>query len=501
LRHDQAFYRAIAAPAQGFPETRAADRDPGDILCAETMRLAFLLPILALAAASAPAQDWSRFRGPNGSGVAQDAAYPAEFSKDKNLVWRTPVRPGKSSPVLTSRHVFLSGFADKKLYLQCLDRETGKLLWERSQDQPRQEDRNLLNEPASPTPVTDGQNVYVLFPDLGLLSYDSSGKLRWKTPLGPFTNVMGLSASPVLSGDLVVVVADQQDDSYIAAFDKRNGEIRWKTARTEQDGWGTPVIFHPPAGSPQLLTASRGQLGSHAAHNGSRAWSYERLSPAIVASPVLEGDTLFTFGYGNDSAAPFSTVLERNDKNGDGVISRDEQGNNAFHIGIGKYEGNRDGVITKEEWDQKQREVMAASSLLAIRIERDPDTAGAFRPRELWRYERNFVGVIPSPLLYQGLLYIIRNGGILTNFDAATGEPVKAARIPAPGGYSASPVAADGKLYLAGEEGKVTVIRPGREWEPLAVNDLGEPCYATPALSGGSLYLRTAEALYRFAAR
>jgi outer membrane protein assembly factor BamB len=402
---------------------------------------------------------------------------------------------------LTDRHIFLAGFTDKKLYTQCIDRATGKLLWERTEDQPRQEDRNLLNEPASASPVTDGQNVYVFFPDLGLLSYDTNGKLRWKTPIGPFTNVMGLSASPVVTGDMVVVVADQQDNSYIAAFDRRNGEIKWKASRTEQDGWATPVLFRPPAGAAQVLTVSRGQLGSHTVTNGARAFSYERLSPAIVASPVLEGDTLYTFGYGNEQAQPFSTVLEKGDRNGDGVLSRDEQGNNAFQIGIGKYEGNRDGIITKEEWDEKQRKVLAASSLLAIRMERDPEAGGAIRPRELWRYERNFVGVIPSPILYDGVLYVVRNGGILTSFDAKTGEVVKAARIPgALGGYSASPVAAEGRIYLASEDGKVSVIRAGREWELIQLNDLGEPCFSTPALSGGNIFLRTGEALYCFRA-
>jgi outer membrane protein assembly factor BamB len=351
------------------------------------------------------------------------------------------------------------------------------------------------------TPVTDGENVYVFFAEFGLVSYDTSGRLLWKAPLGPFTNIMGLASSPVLDEDRVIIVADQQDVSYIAAFDRRRGEMRWNTARDEKDGWATPVLLRTGSGPSLVLTVSRGELGAHRTDSGARSWTLDTLSPAIVASPVLVDGTLYTFGYGNDSASPFSSQLTRNDKNGDGVLSRDEQGTNAFLVGIGKYEGNRDGIVTKEEWDEKQRQVLAPSRLLAVKLERDPEARGrdVIRPRELWRYERNFVGVIPSVLHYEGVLYIIRNGGILTSFDAAMGTVAKSARVEgAIGGYSASPVAASGHIYLANEDGKVAVVRASKDWEVVAVNDLGESCYATPALSGGKIYLRTAEALYCF---
>jgi outer membrane protein assembly factor BamB len=455
----------------------------------------FLLP------SAGYAEEWSRFRGANGSGVSQDVGFPMQFGRGQNVIWRTPVRSGKSSPILTPRLVFLTAFEDGKLFTQCFDRKTGKLLWERAENRPRAEVGNVLNQPASITPVTDGENVYAFFGDFGLISYDMSGKVRWKIPLGPFTNTMGLAASPILAGDVIVLVADQQDDSYIAAFDRRSGAIRWKTPRQEKDGWATPLLFGQPGTSLQILTVSRGQLGAHGLADGSRAWSYDRLSPAIVASPVLVQDTLFTFGYGNESAAPFSNILAKNDKNQDGKISPDEQGDNAFLIGIGKYEGNRDQIVTKEEWDEKQRQVLAPSSLLAVRLEPDPGAApvNSIRARELWRYEKSFVGVIPSPLIYQGVLYVVKNGGILTAFDAANGEVVKTGRMQgAVGGYSASPVSAEGMIFLAGEEGKVAVVRAGRDWDVLTVNDLGESCYATPALSNGNIYLRTSEALYCF---
>jgi outer membrane protein assembly factor BamB len=138
-----------------------------------------------------------------------------------------------------------------------------------------------------------------------------------------------------------------------------------------------------------------------------------------------------------------------------------------------------------------------------VRLERDPKDrqGGTLRPRELWRYDKSFTGVIPSPLLYRGVLYVVKNGGILSSFDAATGKELKTGRVQgALGGYSASPVAAEGRLYVANEEGKVAVLRAGGDWDVVQVNDLDENCYATPALSDGRIYLRTAEALYCFGA-
>jgi outer membrane protein assembly factor BamB len=453
----------------------------------DRMRLPLLTALLTIALY---AEDWTRFRGPNGSGIAGGTGFPVEFGSSQNLVWKSPARSGKSSPVLTARHVFLTAFDQEKLYTQCFDRKTGKLLWERFETRQRSEFRNQRNEPAAISPVTDGENVYSFFGDFGLISYDPAGKVRWKAPLGPFTNMMGMSSSPILAGSYLIIVADQ-DESYIAAFDPRNGEIRWKSARTERDGWASPVLFEPPGGKAEIITASRGQLGAHRVGDGSRVWTKDDLSPAIVASPIVAGDVVYTFGYGHDEPTPWAKQLDRYDKNHDGQISADEYGNDGLMRGIALHEGNRDGIVQRGEWEAKQREVLKPSVLMAVKLHPSP--------RELWRYEKSFFGVVPSPLLYNGLLYVIRNGGILATFDPATGKPGKTGRVAgALGAYSASPVAADGKLYLANEEGKVAVVRAGPDWDVLAVNDVGEGCFATPALAGGMIYVRTADTLFSF---
>jgi outer membrane protein assembly factor BamB len=441
------------------------------------------------------AEDWTRFRGPNGAGVSAGTGFPVEFGKEKNVTWRAAVRPGKSSPVLDDQHVFVTGFENNKLYTQCFDRKTGKLLWEAAEDRPRDELGNKLNHPAAISPVTDGVNVYSFFKDLGLVSYDDKGKRRWIAPLGPYTVSMGLGASPVIADDTVIIVADQMEDSFIAGFSKANGEMRWKTPREEGESWSTPVVYGGNA-----LTVSRGLFGAHSITSGKRTANLEGLSPAIVASPVLNGATLYLFGYGDDEIPPFSARLVKLDKNGDGLLNQEEVGDDPFLRSIARYGGNRDGSVSKDEWDERRRTVLGHNGVMAIRLEGGSD--GKPRPRELWRTKKALNGVIPSPLLYQGVIYVVRNGGILLTLDAATGAILKEARITgALGGYSASPVAADGKVYFASEEGKIAVLRAGREWEVAAVNDLDEPCFATPALSHGQIYVRTDTALYRFEVR
>jgi len=458
----------------------------------------FLLSLLF--ASTLRAEDWSRFRGPNGSGISNDTGFPTEFDPSKNVLWKSDVRLGKSSPVLTEKHLFLTGHADNKLYTQCFDRQTGKLLWERSIDRQRKPLIHKLNEPAAITPVTDGVNVYVFFHDFGLLSYDGSGKLRWQRPLGPFTNAIGLSSSPIHVDGRLILQVDQYVDSYIAAFNPANGETLWKTSRAESKGWSTPVIYRPGGnGGAQILTASDRLFGAYQLKKGKRTFTADSLASAIVASPVVSGDIFYAFGYNNeDRPRPFEEQLSKFDKDGDGKVSDRETSDDAWMNGLTRFAGDRDGLLTRTEWDDAMKERAGPSSLVAFRL--DADAGGeAVRASELWRDEKSFMGVIPSPLVYQNVLYYVKNGGILAAVDALTGKTLRQARVQgALDPFSASPVAADGKIYVASESGKIAVIKPGADWEVITVNDLKEDTFATPVLSKGQIFLRTNESLYCF---
>lgn len=456
-------------------------------------RILFLALLLAVWAA--PAQEWPRFRGPNGSGISTDKGFPTEFNKSKNMLWRTPARQGRSSPILSRKHVFLTSLDKGKLYTQCFDRETGKLLWERSVDRGREEPTHSLNHPAAITPVTDGEAVYVFFPEYGMIAYEANGKERWKVPLGPFSNENGHATCPILAGDRIILVLDQMVGSYMVAFDKRNGETRWKISREEMDGYSTPLLYEPAGAPPVVITTSRGQLAAHRVDDGKRLWSWKKLSPSSVASPILVNNRVFTFGYGNDRANPFGPQLKKYDKNNDGQLTPDEYGDDLYLKGVGMFVGNQDGIVTQEKFDFRQKMSVAPSMLYSVDLNKDP----AAPPQEVWKYEKSFVAVIPSPLYYEGVLYLLKSGGLVTSMNPATGSVEKAGRVDgALGAYFSSPVAAEGKVYLLSEEGKVTVLKAAAQWEVLQINDLDEACYATPALAGGSIYVRTNDALYRF---
>lgn len=453
------------------------------------------LSALVLSALVLPGQEWSRFRGPNGSGLAPDFGYPVEFDSTQNLVWASPARPGKSSPVLSRRHVFLTASEGEKLYTQCFDRDSGELAWERSLERPRQEIAHEWNDPAASSPVTDGENVYAFFRDFGLVAYDAGGRTLWDRPLGSFSNYMGLASSLILHEDVLILLVDQGGASYLAAFHIDDGRRIWKADRDDRLSWSTPVLRRPDDGEPEIITAASHRIDAHSVRTGSLLWTWTGLSAAIAPSPVLADDAVYAVGYGYQDPLPFGPTLARLDRDGDGRLSPSEYGRNAWLAHVGKTRGGPERVVTREAWDAAFPR--SPSGLLAVRL-----ASGADGPRELWRYERSLIGVIPSPLALDGVLYFVKNGGVLTALDAETGEVLKAGRLTgAIQPYSASPVAAEGRVYLAGEHGDIAVVQAGRDWQVLAVNRLEEPIFATPALSGGSLYIRTAGALHRFSSR
>jgi hypothetical protein len=220
----------------------------------------FCILLLTLVAAPQVKEDWLRFRGPNGSGVSESTGVPAEFDPSRNVLWKTPVPFGRSSPIVAGSRIFLTAAEGEKLITLCLDRQTGKIIWRSEVTRVRHMPIFTGNDAASPTPVSDGTNVYVFFAELGLISYGPYGKERWRVPLGPFNSFYGLGASPVMAGDTVVMVCDQRTNSFVIAVDARDGKVRWQIDRPSPvEGYATPVIYSPPEGEPQLLV-----FGSHA---------------------------------------------------------------------------------------------------------------------------------------------------------------------------------------------------------------------------------------------
>ena len=467
----------------------------------------FVLTLTAIAVAllGAPA-DWPSFRGPNGSGVARTSGLPIELRPDRNVVWRTALPSGVSSPILTPDRVFVTAAEKGHLLTICLDRSSGRILWQREIQPNRSETLHKLNSPASSTPVTDGESVYVFFADFGLVSYGREGNELWRLPLGPFTNLHGMAVSPIVVENKIVLLCDQDSESYLLAVDRASGKTLWKTPRPEAvHGFATPTVFRPRAGPVQLITPGSYQLDSYSADTGQRLWWVRGLTWQVKPTAVVDEETIYATGWAPGADAgerqnlpPFEEVLKEGDKNSDGKLSPEEVPERFRHSGSwNAIDLQRDGVLDARDWSFYRARRSAQNVTIAVR----PGTSSGDLAEShiVWQTDRS-VPVVSSPLLYQGILYTIKDGGILTSFDPATGKILKQARLQgAIDSYYASPVAGDNKIFLASETGKISVVKPGTQWEILAVNDLNEPCYATPAIGDGRIYIRTPSTLYCFA--
>ena len=425
------------------------------------MHLAALVLVLAAAV-----PQWPQFRGPQASGRADGAGLPDTWSAAdaKNIAWRTPI-PGlaHSSPIVWGDRVFVTtaissrkdatfkpglygeGTASEdvtvhKWNVLALDRRTGKVLWERTAHEgPPREKRHIKATYANATPATDGRTVVAFFGSQGLFAYDLDGKPKWSLDLGRIDAgaydlpeyEWGTASSPIVWKDLVIVQADQQKGSFLMAVRIADGSVAWKTTRDELPSWATPGIS--PGG--ELVTNSPRFIRGYDPATGTERWRLGRSSNITAPTPVFAGD-LAVVGSGRRPNAPLFVVKS----------------------------GAR-GDITLPEG------ATAGGSVLWTR-----EGAGPY---------------MPTPLVHDGIIYVLKNQGILTAWDLRTGEKKYEERIPGvTSGFSASPVAADGKLYLASEDGDVHVVRAGPKFEVIASNPMGQPLMATPAIAGDLLLVR-----------
>ncbi len=473
--------------------------------------------VLLLAVTPLAAQ-WPQFRGPNASGVAVARNLPVEFGPGKNVVWKTELPAGHSSPVIGGGRIFLTAAegeklavaGDKvtdagegKLWTLCLDQRTGKILWKKEAPKPRSEKRQRTNSAASPSPVTDGSNVYVFFGDFGLIAYGADGAERWKLPLGPFNNQNGHGTSPILAGNLLVLVCDQDAGSYAIAVDKETGRVKWRVERPEVTrGYGTPVIFTPKEGPAELIVPGAYVLTAYNVETGEKLWWVRGMSWHPKPTPVIAGDMIYSVSVdsGGEVETPTETptweeTLASNDADKDGKLRMQEMPERMQSPNAG-IDLNVDGMLSQQEWEFYRARRSARNALLAVRHGGRGDLTAT---NVVWHMQK-FLPNVPSPLYYEGVLYLIKEGGVLTSLNPATGAILKQDRLTAAlGQYWSSPVAADGKIYMASEEGKVTVLKAGAQWEVLATNNLDDVVFATPAIAGDRMYWRTRSALYCFA--
>jgi outer membrane protein assembly factor BamB len=428
---------------------------------------------VGLSASALGDQNWPQFRGPEAAGVADDPGLPDAWGLQENLAWKaeTPGR-GWSCPVVWGDRVFLTSVvndaqveeAKRGLYfggerpdvpntvhhwlVLCYDLQTGKELWQREVHQgPPLGSIHLKNTYASETPATDGEHLFVYFGNLGLFCLDYDGNVVWNKPWGAFKTASGwgTGASPILYGDRLYVVNDNEDQSYVVALDKRTGQEIWRTERDDTSNWATPFIWKNEMRT-ELIASGTGKVCGYDL-NGKLLWQLGAMSHNAIPTPFAGFGMLFV-SSGHVMAKNKPLVAIRPGASGD-ITLEPEQNSNQYVA-----------------WAQKK--------------------AAPYNP---------------SPLLYQDYIYVVTDGGIMSCYDAKSGEPTYAKkRLPEGKSFTASPWAYHGKVFCLNEYGETFVLKAGKEFEVLGKNVLGEEdmCLATPALAGPNLLIRSDQGLYCF---
>ncbi|PYT31009.1 MAG: hypothetical protein DMG57_06395 [Acidobacteria bacterium] len=380
------------------------------------------------------AADWPRFRGSNGTGVAETAGLQVEFwSSEKHAVEdRAPT--GILLAGIGRQPNLRDGIRRrKKLFTMCLNLKTGKMEWQRAAQRARRTKSQGTNTPVSPSPVTDGRNVYVFFEDFGLVSYAPDGSERWRQPLGPFNNPYGMAASPILSDGKVIQRCDQDTNSFLIALDAKDGHVLWKTERPEAThGFSTPAIYGSSKAPAQVIVSGSYQVAAYAVDTGEKLWWVHGMAWQAKSVPVVDGDIVYVHSWmastaelGLQNVPSFAEVLKQYDANHDGKIARDEVPDAEMKKLWFLFDLDQDGYMNEREWNIHRSRGTAGNGLFAIRAGGKCDVTDT---HVVWRFEKSLPN-IPSPILYKGVMYVLREGGILTALDPKSDPILKQGRL------------------------------------------------------------------------
>lgn len=471
---------------------------------AKLATLVICASLLSLRAADSASTPWPQFRGALGSGVAADATPPVKIGPTEGVLWKVAVPWSPSSPTIWGDRIFLTTFNEEKLETRCHDRADGKLRWARGVKPTSIEDFHRTDgSPAASTPATDGRHVVSYFGSFGLICHDVDGRELWRMPLPVALSggKYGSGTSPVIVGNRVLLNRDQHTYSTLLAVDLRTGAKLWETPRTEASGsFGSPTHWRND-GIDEVVLAGSAQLKGYDLATGAERWAIKGVTGFVCTTAVVADGLLYFGGWSPGQAdsprPPWAEFLQKNDKNGDGVVTFDEidPARRDYMRGLDR---TRDDKFTQEDWDLLATgDARAENLLIAVK----PGGRGDITATHVvWKFRRA-LPYVPSPLHYDGRIYFVKDGGLISSLDAKTGEPFYAQErlTGAPGNYYASPVAADGRLYVASLPGKLTVVQTGgTKPEILHQADFSSRILATPALVGDKLYLRTTDHLWAF---
>ncbi len=460
-----------------------------------------------LLAAAARAEDWPQFRGMNASGVSTSRGLPVRFSQTENVRWQATLGDGIGSPVVAGGRVFTTAMTGpQKFAVFCHDASTGKELWKRERDTGPLPRITPPNSHASSTPAADGQRVYVYFSTLGLLAFDAAdGREVWRQPLPRPAYLMdwGAGSSPIVFRDSVIFCQDDDLQPYLLSVESATGKLRWKTPRPDMlAGYAVPVLC-TAGGRTDVVVAGTGKLKGYDPDTGKEIWTCNTLLRTIMTSPVVHDGVIYVAvqSYGDSSRTLKAALLEWLDTNQDGKLARAEVPRE-FQEKFDASDRNKDGLLTGDEIDtafQHPSNMVGGGKI--IQAVRGGGMGDVTKTHLLWNLHNNAPSNLSSPLVSGGRLFVVRTGGLSSCFDAADGKTLWAQkRIGNFGDHYASPVAADGKVFVAGRNGFVVVLAEGPTLKVLARNDMGGEILATPAIADGRLFLRTRDKLYCIAA-
>lgn len=446
------------------------------------------------------AEEWGRFRGKNGVGVAGELHLKDGISDDV-LRWKRELPAGTSSPVLVDGKLLITSYSGNDRTVHCFDSKSGEPKWECKWVKSRGEVATPPNGPATSTPASDGKLVAAFFPDAGLVVCSLDGEKLWSKDLGPFSSMHGLSASPILHDGLVIMSIDQLADPYIVAYDSQTGEERWRVDRLigVTGGYSTSSVMKLGTRT-LIISASPGELVAYDSNNGEKVATISGLTNAPVSVPVVVEDRVY---YTEPRGEPIPMeALGNADKNKDGVIELEEVKNSVSttrliqRIDTGF--GNGDGKVDQAEWEKGFGTFLNNGGFSCVRFHEQEESISA---ELLWKYEKT-TPYIASSLVLDDVAYVINDGGILMAFNTENGEMLQRERVRGgTGGYYASPIAGNGKIVLANLEGKVTLVQSGKPFKVLSTHSLEEPIVATPSISDGNLYIRSEGQLFCFGSK
>ncbi len=457
----------------------------------------------------ADVSDWPQFRGPNGSGIAVGAKPPVKFGPEQNVKWKVSVPSGASSPVVVGDKLFLTAFDEGKLFTIAYSTNNGRELWRAEAPAKAIEAYHKTEgSPASSSVATDGKTVVSYFGSCGVFAYDLTGKQLWKydLPTAKTAADFGTGVSPILVDGLVVLLRDEMNEPKIIALNAANGRPKWETKRQSPTSYCTPVVWDIDGGK-QIVCGGYGRMVSYDLQTGEEKWSVVGMPSATCPTPVVGDGMLYFSGWSPGDSEDsefkfpkFDDLLSSGDANKDGQISREESEKTFLKGFFDNNDTNKDGQITLEEWDGMIKYMSAGkNSVFAVKAGGHGDIT---KTNVAWKKTKG-MPYVPSAILVGGQFFMVKDGGLCTSYDAKTGKDIYVQkRAVANGRYYASPVSANGNIYVVSlDEGAFTVLKAGTDSpEVVAENPkLDEKTSATPAIVGDTLYVRTANHLWAFA--